>query len=163
MCCPRCASWSRPLLIHWSLLPTYKFEKNPMSTIFATDSMHRYMLQLHPLIPLHIACICQESTHTGAVTPELVTFGTETHFSHPRPHPIMEMVSHHHLMTSNVTRKLKSLSREKIFQLIGRQNIYPNTCKSLLDEESTKHFTTGIAVVEYVMLVHWFSSFRPLC
>ena len=31
-----------------------------MSALFATDIIDCYILQWHPLIPLHIACICQE-------------------------------------------------------------------------------------------------------
>ena len=119
-CCPRWACWSHPLLTnplrrHWSLLSTYKILE-----IFATDSIHWSMLQWYPLTSLHIVCTCQEITHTGVATPELVTFVVQRHFSHHVHNPIMVLVSAHHLMTSNVHRKLKSLSKEKIFQWIGR-------------------------------------------
>ena len=43
------------------------------------------MLHWHSLIPLHIAYICQEITHNDIVTPQVITCGVETLYSHPRP------------------------------------------------------------------------------
>ena len=54
----------------------------------------------------------------------LMTSSCETHFAHPVHDPTMVLVSAHHLKTSNVTRKLKSLTKEKIVQRIGRQFIF---------------------------------------
>ena len=62
-----------------------------------------------PLTPLPIARICQEITHTGVATPDLVTFCVEMYSFYLRPWPIVVLVSAHHLMTSNVTRNLKYL------------------------------------------------------
>ena len=38
-------------------------------------------------MPHHIACICQEITHTGVATPEFVAAGAEMHSPHPRAWP----------------------------------------------------------------------------
>ena len=55
-----------------------------MSDLFATAIIHWYMLQWHPLTPLHVAYICQAITHTGIAAPGLGTFGVKMHPPHTR-------------------------------------------------------------------------------
>ena len=67
-----------------------------------------------PIKPLHIACICQEITDTGVATPAWVTFLVVE----PRSQdPLVVLLSVNHLITSDGTRKLKSLSKEKYIPL----------------------------------------------
>ena len=54
-----------------------------------------------------------EITHTGDATPELVTFGVETHSSHPRPRPHSGTGVNSSSDDWNETPKLKSPSKEK--------------------------------------------------
>ena len=50
-------------------------------------SLYNDINPFYRILPLHIAPICQKIIHIGVATPEVTTFGAETHSSHPRPWP----------------------------------------------------------------------------
>ena len=107
-CCPYCALWAhtlstKPIWCHCSFDRFTKSKKTSISTLFATDSIHWYMLQWQPLTPLPNACIWHDITHTDIATREYLTLVLKRILLIPVHDPIVVLVWALNLITQSVT------------------------------------------------------------